>query len=384
MNAETNILGAFSRSVGPSSNGDDHYGDSDIDAIIRDAEAHEAIGPNLDTYRLMPGGDFVLDGSPDLQARWGNDSAVLWARGESLLMVAPPGAGKTTLAIQLVEALIGLQPEVLGLPVVPATRVLYLAMDRPRQIMRAMRRRFGPEHRDLLNERLVVLKGPLPADLAKAPDQIVNLATRAGADVVIVDSLKDACAKLTDDESGSMVNRAIQMCNAVDIDVFVAHHQRKGQAGARPNKLEDVYGSTWITAGAGSVILLWGEAGSEVVEFVHLKQPGDPVGPWTIEHDHHAGTSKVARGFDALAFLRAHPGCTASEAAHAEHAAPQKSGGAAWKKTERRLRRLVADGYARVDARQRTNGSFDGAKYWPTDPALEALLTMDIDHGQGV
>ena len=58
-------------------------------ALIRDVEANEAIGPDLDTYRLMPGGDFVLDGSPDLQARWGNHSAVLWARGESLLMVAP-------------------------------------------------------------------------------------------------------------------------------------------------------------------------------------------------------------------------------------------------------------------------------------------------------
>ncbi len=359
-----------------------------FDALVRDANVrnHDSASLTESTRsRLLSGGDFVFSTGPELEPRWGAPGGdVLWARGESLLVVAPPGAGKTTIAIQLGEALIGITDNVLGLPVLPATKVLYLAMDRPRQISRAMRRRFGDEHRRVLDERLVVLKGPLPTDLSKQSDQILNLAREAGADVVIIDSLKDACAKLTDDESGSMVNRAIQLCNAADIDVLVLHHQRKGQGGIKPNKLEDVYGSTWLTAGAGSVILLWGEAGSEVVELSHLKQPADPVGPWTIEHDHHRGTSKIARGFDALAFLRAHPGATVSDAAHAEHASPQKSGTAPWKRTERRLRKLVADGLARVDARQRTNGTFDGARYWPADTPMDTDFTMDIDHGQGV
>ncbi len=358
-----------------------------MDAIVREANArnHEAEVVSESTRsRLLAGGDFVFSSGPDLEPRWGTAGGdVLWARGESLLIVAPPGAGKTTIAIQCVEACVGITDNVLGLPMLPAKKILYLAMDRPRQISRAMRRRFGDEHRRVLDERLVVLKGPLPTDLSKQSDQILNLAREAGADVVIIDSLKDACAKLTDDESGSMVNRAIQLCNAADIDVLVLHHQRKGQAGAKPNKLEDVYGSTWITAGAGSVVLLWGEAGSEIVELSHLKQPADPVGPWTIEHDHHHGTSKIARSFDALAFLRAHPGSTVSDAAHAEHAAPQKSGTAPWKRTERRLRKLVGDGLARVEAQQRGTGTFDSARYWPTDPAFDALITVDNHRGQG-
>ncbi|HQZ36176.1 MAG TPA: AAA family ATPase [Ilumatobacteraceae bacterium] len=321
---------------------------------------------------LVAGGAFVLDTPTDIAPRWGTPSQVVWQRGESLMIVAPPGVGKTTMAVQLVEALIGVgDGNVLGLPVERAQRVLYLAMDRPRQIARAMTRRFGPEHRAELDQHLVVHRGPLPTDLAKVPDQLVTLAQRAGADVVVVDSLKDACAKLTDDESGSMVNRAIQYANAADIDVLVLHHQRKGQAGAKPTSLADVYGSTWLTAGAGSVVLLWGEAGSEQVELSHLKQPADPVGPWTVEHDHHTGRSVVTRGFDALAFLARHPGCTIADAAQAEHGAPQKAGSAPFKRTERRFRKLVIDGLAKVTGGG--VGTFTAAHYYPTP-------TMDTPH----
>ena len=327
---------------------------------------------------LVPGGVFVLDGGHDLQCRWGRNGEVIWARGESLMIVAPPGVGKTTIAIQVTAALVGIGDAVLGLPVEPAGRVLYLAMDRPRQIARAMRRRFGEQHRGVLDERLIVHRGPLPLDLGRAPAQLVDLARQHDADVIVVDSLKDACAKLTDDEHGSMVNRAIQMCNAADIDVLVLHHQRKGQQGNKPTKLEDVYGSTWITAGAGSVILLWGEAGSEIVELSHLKQPADPVGPWTIEHDHHAGTSVIVRKFDPLAYVRNHPGCTVTEAAQAEHGSAVKAGSKEWKRTERQLRRLSTDGLVRTDGRERTeSGSFVASRYWASD----ALFTMDTTHG---
>lgn len=350
-----------------------------MDHLVRMADATAGVRAE----RTVAGGDFILDGSAELEARWGTQAQLLWACGESLLIVAPPGVGKTTMAVQLVEALVGITDRVLDLPVRPARRVLYLAMDRPRQIRRAMARRFTATHRDVLNERLVVHKGPLPGDLAKFPEQLVTLAHTHDSDVIVVDSLKDACAKLTDDEAGSMVNRAVQMCNAADIDLLGLHHQRKGQNGNKPNTLADVYGSTWITAGAGSVVLLWGEAGSEIVELSHLKQPADTVGPWTIEHDHHHGTSRISRAFDALGFLRRHPGCTVADAAHAEHGAAQKAGSAPWKRTERRMRRLVIDGYARADAQHRSGGAFDAVRYWPVDASLEALLTVDTDRGQG-
>ena len=55
---------------------------------------------------------------------------------------------------------------------------------------------------------------------------------------------------------------------------------QRENGGAKPKRLADVYGSRWLTAGMGSVLLLWGEPGDLVVEVRHLKQPvrgGRPV-----------------------------------------------------------------------------------------------------------
>lgn len=260
---------------------------------------------------LVPGGVFIWDGDADIAVRWGRDTEVLWAQGESVMICGPPGVGKTTLAHQLVAALLGIQDEVLEMGVMPAKRVLYLAMDRPRQIRRAMRRLFKEKDRETLDERLLVRRGPLPADLAKNSNMLVDMALENDCDVIVVDSLKDAAIKLSDDETGGGVNRAIQWCNAEDIDVCVLHHQRKGSAdNSKPTKLDDVYGSAWLTAGTGSVVLLWGEAGSELVELIHLKQPLDPVGPLSLQHNHHEGTTQVLEVFDLLACLKNNQGTT--------------------------------------------------------------------------
>lgn len=299
------------------------------------------------TTALVSGGSFIFDETVELESRWGTGAECLWATGESLMIVGPPGVGKTTIAHQLVRALLGLDDTVLGFEVTPATRVLYLAMDRPRQIRRAMRRLFEPAERALLDERLIVHRGPMISDLAKRPEMLLELAREAEADVVFVDSLKDAAIKLSDDETGGNVNRAIQMCNAEDVDICALHHQRKGQDGSKPNKLEDVYGSTWLTAGTGSVILVWGEAGSERVELIHLKQPMDTVGPLDVEHDHIAGVSRVVSAFNCEQFLRQRgaTGATATETASAWHDKkdPDKN---QKKAAERRLKRLVAEGKA--------------------------------------
>lgn len=299
-------------------------------------------------HGVVDGAAFVLDQSTAIVARWGKGADVLWAQGESMMLCGPTGVGKTTIAGQLVGGLIGVLPDVLGFPVKPAERTLYLAMDRPRQIQRALRRLFNDTHRTALSEHLIVRRGPLPKDLGRHPEILVTLAQQFECEVVILDSLKDAAVKLSDDEVAGSINRAIQFCNVEDIDVLVLHHQRKSVEGKKPTSLEDVYGNTWITAGAGSVILLWGDPGSEIVELSHLKQPAEVIGPLTIEHDHHRGTSVVTHGWDALTWLRIQGpgGGTIAQAAQAHHGAAQTSGSRKWKQTERRLRALVEAGLA--------------------------------------
>jgi len=253
------------------------------------------------------GGSFVFDTPPTPAAVWGEGGDVAWASGEALMICGPSGVGKTTLAVQLVAARLGLgKPELLGLPVVGgAKKVLYLAMDRPPQISRAMQRLFDPDQREALEERLIVWKGPPPRDLAKAPDTLLKMCELAEADTVVVDSLKDGVLKLSDDESGGGYNLARQRALAAGVEVLELHHQRKaGGDNKKPSKIDDVFGSVWLTAGAGSVMLLWGEPGDPVVELLHIKQPSEPLGPWMVVHDHAHGESKLQRQLDILQMAR--------------------------------------------------------------------------------
>lgn len=247
--------------------------------------------------RLLPG-DVILDEPATPPAIWGSGEDILWAEGEALIICGPDGIGKTTVAGQLVKARLGIgDGKVLGLPVAPGRhKVLYLAMDRPRQARRALRRLFTKDDRGALNEKLVIWQGPPPADLARQPWMLARLAELAGADTVVVDSLKDAALKLSDDETGSGWNRARQMAIEAGAELIELHHPRKAQAdNKKPSKLEDLYGSRWITSGAGSVISLWGEPGDLVVEFTHLKAPAALAGPWQMGIDPAAGGIHLER-----------------------------------------------------------------------------------------
>jgi replicative DNA helicase len=226
----------------------------------------------LDRARLIPGGAFILDAPKGVPAVWGSGDQVAWSRGEPLLIVGPTGVGKTTIAGQLVAARLEIGGPVLGMPVAPGKRVLYLACDRPAQVQRALARLVSEDDRQVLDERLVVWKGPPPADFARHPDTLLWMCKQTEADMAVLDSLKDLALKLSDDETGAVLHSALQRTLVEGVEVLGLHHQRKNAAsGGKPKGLEDVYGSTWITAGAGSVILLWGEAGDPVVELSHLK-----------------------------------------------------------------------------------------------------------------
>jgi replicative DNA helicase len=231
------------------------------------------------------------------------------------MLTGTQGVGKTTLAQQLVLSLIGvLDAPVLGLPVVPGRRVLYLAMDRPHQIRRAFRRQCRDQHRDVLNENLVIWKGPPPADLAKHTELLTELAEQAKADVVVVDSLKDAAVGLSEDEVGAGWNRAAQGLLATGRNLLVLHHRKKRGKNAKTT-LDDVYGSTWLTSGMGSVVLLDGNPGDPVVEFRHLKFPVSEVGPMKVSHEQATGLMTVAEEVDLVAVAQAEGNITVKHAA---------------------------------------------------------------------
>lgn len=296
---------------------------------------------------LVPAGDFIFNVPDKPEPVWGSSDTVAWSKGEYLLINGPSGTGKTTLVQQVGLARIGLASSVLGLDVEPDDgKVLYLALDRADQIARSLARMVDPDLHDYLNDRMVMWKRPLPVSILKDREIVGVLAEEVGATTVIVDSLKDLAPKLSDDETGQAVKEALTIPCLDGIQVGGLHHQRKKQqGGGKPTTLDDVYGSTWITAGAGSVVLVWGEPGDVVVELSHLKPPVAPVGPWTLLHDHDRGTTRVEGAVDLYDVVRTSNGLTAEGAARAlfRKEAPGRN---EVEKARRQLDRLVAAGHA--------------------------------------
>ncbi|MGH8878474.1 MAG: AAA family ATPase [Stackebrandtia sp.] len=308
--------------------------------------------------RLKQGGAWVLDVPDHTPAIWGSGDEVLWAAGEALMIAGGQGTGKTTLAHQLIRGRLGLDNSLLGFPIAPGNRrVLYLGMDRPRQAARAMRRIVTEDERAVLDEHLRIWPGPPPADIAKHPNTLVDLATEADADTIIVDSLKDAAIGLTDDETAASYNRARQEAIAAGIEVLELHHNRKASAsGARPDSVSDVYGSTWLTSGTGSVLLLLADPGDAFVEARHVKQPAADVGPLRIVHDHVTGRSCLDDPVDLVELAERCDGITATDAACRlfESETPTRNDIA---KARRKLDRLVETGQLRRTGGGRGRGN---------------------------
>ena len=304
--------------------------------------------PEGEKHDFTDGGTFLFDVPALPPAIWGFGSEILWARNEALMVCGGIGAGKTTIMGQLVRAMI-FGGDVLGYPVTPLAegdKILYLAMDRPEQIRRALARQFNGHDRETTAQRLVVWKGPPPEDMAKNVYLLRDMCREVGAKTVFIDSLKDAAVGLTDDVVGAGYNRARQKAVADGIQVIEGHHQIKRAV----KTLDDVYGSVWLAGGAGSVILLYGEPGSEIVEFRHLKPVMEPVGAFKIIHDHVTGESRVwaEDATDPLVMARAagSEGITATALAAAIYgtATDKRLAANNQKKAHRALEKLVAAG----------------------------------------
>jgi hypothetical protein len=330
--------------------------------------------------RVHDGANFLLDLPPTPPAIWGKGDDILWARGEALMIAGPQGVGKTTIAGQLLRGTIGIGDDVLGFAVQPTdNRVLYLAMDRPEQARRNLARMFlgdvAEYGREYLAEMLRFWSGPPPGDMAADPEVLVRLAQQHGADIVFVDSLKDAAVGLSKDEVGAGYNRGRQLALAEGVQVVELHHVVKnGPDGHKPNNINGIYGSTWLTSGCGSVILLWGEPGDPIIDLTHLKQPMNEVGPLKLRHNRDTGLAEVFHDPDtdvlALARRCATTGLSAAEAAACIFGV-EKATKSQVEKARRRLAELVTAGLliAREPSTGGSGGRGNSGRWYPVAPS---------------
>jgi hypothetical protein len=264
--------------------------------------------------RAHNGADWLDVNEPEPKPLWGTPDTPLWLPGESLTIVGPPSVGKSTLAHAVIWGALGLTPDLLDFPVEPMDGggILYLAMDRPRQIKRAMARflRAYPDRQEeittVLRERLTIWEGPLPGDPTMDKRLLISMAEKFGRTRIVVDSLKDVIPNASDEAKAGGYNMARQEALAEGFEWIELHHNRKaGAENKKPSTLDDVYGSRWITAGAGSVLSLFGQPGDIVLELTHLKPLGEPIMPTQVVITRQSGEMAVYEKTTPLDILRA-------------------------------------------------------------------------------
>ena len=191
-----------------------------------------------------------------------------------------------------------------------------------------------------------------------------------GVGTIIVDSVKDLAPGISDDPVGSKLNMSWQEVITRDIQLMLLHHERKAANSAkRVHSLDDVYGSTWVTSGLGSVIVLDGNPGDPTVELRHLKQPAEPVGPLTLRHEHSVGRTVL---FDERPDLLQYLIATGPNGITAEEAALAIIGRATdndRKTIRRQLARLVIGGMARKEMGKRSGHGSEGDRWYATPQA---------------
>lgn len=251
--------------------------------------------PAYITRKVYPAGSWALDQPQSNRAVAGNGQRILWAKGESFVICADTGGGKTTFALSAVRASMGLVPDIIGMQVQAFQHILYVAADRPIQIKYALQRLVTEDNRMTWDTRMYIHEGPLDFAVNDKPSLLVpwlrELAEkldREPFDCLVIDSLKDIVTAMDENDDGLHINTALQAVCREGIQLMLCIHPRKMGQQAKTPVLDDVAGNKMIVSGAGSVVYL-GPPSDGLSAFYHLKSPAQKIDGIGIRLDPSTG-----------------------------------------------------------------------------------------------
>ena len=221
----------------------------------------------------------------------------LFAVGGFGLIVAHPGVGKTTLAIQMGAHLaLGYDHFMRWKNPGSAKKVLFLSLEMGKpplhHFLSTIKENYD-DHRALGRNFKVFPHGnPLPLDGEAGQKFLGELLDQYQPDVLIVDSLQKISSKeLTDEQAvKNLIHYLGVIRKKYSMGVIVIHHNRKKPNDAQKKSVElsDVYGSTYITTDVDFVMNLRSEPGSDVVDVAMLKSRLGPTPePFEIRRTKH-------------------------------------------------------------------------------------------------
>lgn len=212
----------------------------------------------------------------DIQVEWAIEGFI--EKGGMGMVSAAPGVGKTQLSLQLaIDCALGI--EFLTWKPVKPMKIVFFSLEMGHVGLKIfselIAKEYSEEQRVILQENLkiVPLGQSLPIDRADSKQFIESMLQEIQPDGIVIDALGKLISGELKEETARKVNDYMgALRSKYGLFVFLVHHNIKANSdNKKPNKLEDVFGSTYITADMTTVLTLWKNPDDKTVELNQVK-----------------------------------------------------------------------------------------------------------------
>lgn len=198
----------------------------------------------------------------DIKVEWVIDKFI--EKGGMGMISSAPGVGKTQMSIQFGIAC-ALGKSFFGWNVPKPLKILMFSLEMGhvglKMLFETITAEFSDEDKATLNQnfKIIPLGQSLPIDRPDSRMFIELMINEQRPDGIIFDALNKLITGELKEETARKVNDYMGLIRAkFDCIVWIIHHNIKASAeNKKPNKLEDVFGSTFITADMTTVMTLW-------------------------------------------------------------------------------------------------------------------------------